>query len=66
MPHNPNLRPANREGDSYHNAMNGPLLSEEVKNPQRATDNRLTAERRAVLDEKVQAITSDAHKHNRH
>ncbi|MHB9144875.1 MAG: hypothetical protein ACYC5Y_06020 [Symbiobacteriia bacterium] len=66
MPHNPNLRPANPEGDSFHNAMNGPLLSEEPKDPPRATANNLTAERRAVRDEKVQAITSDVHQHQKH
>lgn len=66
MPHNPNLRPANPEGDSFHNAMNGPLLSEEPPDPPRATGKGLTAERRAVLDEKVQAITSDAHKPKKH
>lgn len=60
MPRSPRSKPEKAEPMPFHNLQNGPLLSEEVKNPPRRAPGALSEERSAILQNKVDQIVDAA------
>ena len=60
MPRGSKPRPGEAEPAPFHNVQNGPLLSEQVKQPPRRAPSALSQTRAEALEDKVGQIINDA------